>query len=808
MFIARLFIFILIVMMPFTATAQERFSAAFSIQGRYGEKGDAQVYPLKYALFKTVKKANDVKEKLEAAIKQDGYPGGVNYDLAIDLNNVNFKRDRGNGTFEVRAMQGQAVLVYLNENIFAVYEIKEGKTQYSDVIKMRLEGTLSEVTVNTNRRQEEMSITTLPPADDGKNISVPVRFKLRRGDTGRKSRVIVQLQAIDCQTEDTVSNVQPIVYEGREYHDLQVRRMGFDYAAKDVLAPGYVTRELKDGEVFSVDTMITYVKKDPKRDYKFSYHIAAEDYTHRYIDFEKSAGSCNRYKYFKLLDLGAVTADMDKAEFRIAADENFVKVERDMKLKFEKGKAELTNDSINEKDTQALVKELQSYGDLLINISIEASSSPDGGYERNKQLAQQRRDVAVRMVRSRLGNTDVTIIPKAPIVYSWDDVAQRLADTGRQGMADSVRMAIAAGGKMPDAHIRQLSFYATDIEPVLVSMRAMRCMYNYERAHVMDEDEVRQYYYANRQRLLDGDKSVKLSDGDYFNLFTCISDSTEQDVLTNLAYDYITRQPSYHSLKLAQYIINRKAALNLKRGTPDIELLKPYIDYSSPVVTRQYTGSMHDDAAQSVRKNREEILINQIITYYQIEERDSAASCLNYWFADSKDPRVQQIRNYITFKEKFMKYYTRRGEMTAAEQQEYLTAETFVLDAAPENKAVLFTEARQYMGKTNGECQQLIDNMPDTSAKKWYLRGILAADEEMQRNVSRRDYIPQYLAFFYQSMKIEPSFRRMYFQEAQVSDELRKKYKYRKRDIPRYEEMLVSYLKGDVEEPEDEYSGE
>lgn len=801
-------IFMALLFTAMTAEAQDRVSVAFSIQGRYGDKGTPQIMPLKFALFKTTKKASDTQKKLENAIKMDGFPGGPNYDLALDELNVNFKRDRGNGTFEVRAMQGMAVLVYLNENIFKVYEIVPGKTQYEDVVKLKLEGNVGEVVVSGQRGVEEMEITALPPTDDGKVMTVPVRFKMLNGDTGRKSRVIVQLQAIDCQTEDTVSNVTPLVYEGREYHFLQNRRMGYKFSKNDVLAPGYVHRELIDGDAFSVDTMITYEKKDIKRDYKFSYHVSAEDYTHQYVNMEKAAGSCNRYKFFKLLDLGSVTADMDKAEFRVAADENFEKVNRDMKLKFQIGKAELTNDSINEKDTRALVKELQSYGDRLINISIEASSSPDGGIETNKKLAKQRSDVAVNLVRSRLGKTDVTIIPKAPYVYTWNEVVTRMEENGKKEKADTLKHTLAmAGNRAPDAMVKQLPFYDSDVVPVLESMRAMRCTYNYERVHVMDEEEVTDYYMRNKARLMAGDKSVKLSDGDYFNLFCCLRDSAEQDTLTNIAYEYIKRQPNYHQLKLAQYIINRKAMLNLKRGTPDLELLKPYINFASPVVTKQYAGSMHDDAVAAIHKNRQEILINQIIAYYQTEERDSAASCMNYWFKDSNDPRIQRIRNYITFKEKFMKYYLMRSSLSPAEQSAYKTAEDFVLNAAPENRAVLYTEARQYMKKTVGECQELVDSMPNSSAKKWYLKGILAADEEMQRDIKRRDYIPQYLAFFYQSMKLEPSFRYLYFQEAQVNDELRKRYKYRKRDIPKYEEMMAAYLNGNAVQQDDEISG-
>ena len=136
----KIYIFIAFLMcMAVSAFAQdERQTADFHIQGRYGKKGVASVYPTSYAVFKTATKARTVMERLMKAVADDGYPGGPVYDEELVKNNVRFKRAKANGTFSVRAWPGQSVLVYVHEQVFAVFEIKEGKTEYSETVEFKM----------------------------------------------------------------------------------------------------------------------------------------------------------------------------------------------------------------------------------------------------------------------------------------------------------------------------------------------------------------------------------------------------------------------------------------------------------------------------------------------------------------------------------------------------------------------------------------------------------------------------------------------------------------------------------------------
>lgn len=792
----------LFVLLPGNMMAQndDRLTADFQVQARYGTKGEAAIYPVEYALFKTKKRAEAVMQHLNNAIEEDGYAGGPSFDDAVAADNVKFRRAKANGAFSVRAYVGQAVLVYVNSQALAVYELKEGKTQYAEIVEFRMDGTQSieNTDVIGHRHEEDIDIQALPPIDDGQNMLVPVKFRLRQGEVSTRSRIMVQPEVIDCQTEDTVDYTSPLVYEGKLYHNLQNRRMAFNYNKNEHprIVEGYVPGYRPHfSKAFQVDTMLIYRKLDAKRDYKFNYVVVAEDLTHEVRRISKGVGSCNKYRFFKFLDITCAGADMPLDEFRVEAEETVRAVPRDLKLNFQVGTAELTADSTNYERLDMLVREMKEYGDQLMRVEIEATASPDGGMEKNRQLAKERGNKAMSLVMRGLGRADVTK-GLSTKVYSWDDVADRLQQDGYQLIADSVRNILSVS-KTPDAALRSLGSYATHVVPVLESMRAMHCVYKYEQMHIMDTEELLAYYGENKSLILKGDKSIHLSDGDYYNLLSCVTDSAELDTITVLAYNHMRSQAGWQRLKLSQYVSNRMALLQIRRGMPDLSILAPYIDVRSRAVTERYTGS-NREAKEFVQTNRREILINQIMQYYQLEQRDSAAAMLAFWFAGNNDPTVRRLRNYVNFKENFLRYYT--GRMTDnSEREAYIESQEYVLSSAPDNRAVLYAEARQFMGKTTEECQQLVDAMDDENPKKWYLRGIMEAEAEQQRNVDARNkkYIPLYLAFFYQSFKLEPDYRLLYFNEAHVSDELREKYKYRKRDIPQYEKLLEEYLSQD-----------
>lgn len=759
--------------------------------------GEKEYRTVQYALFKTENKARAVMAQLQdAVVRQRGDMGTVQMDAwsnAVAQNKIRFRTSKGNGEFRVHAFPDMALLVtsYLPDDEltiedaqFAVITIRNGQAEYPYVFKAQMDkGThaISNVDVlGTNR--DTISIKAAPAIDDGKRMFFNIHVELPEGYGSERTRLVVQPRAVECQTEDTVDYISGIVMEGKEYHKLQNKRMLFNYHKYDKVAAAYVDKPLSPYEKIYIDTTLVYTKPDSRKNYKIPYTVQIADLNHIYFDRSAETGSCNSKNIFKFLDLGVAAADMDIEEFRVDAESNYDTKNRDLRLKFVVGKSELTNDSINQLQLNDLINELRSYGEQLMEVSVEATASPEGGQNYNRRLAAERTRIAAGKVRAYLGKADIAFHTSQPKVYTWEDVAKELDYDHKPELAEAVRRSMGQGGYGGDDAIARIEGYETDIVPILERLRIMRVTYRYEREHVMDEREVTAEYYRRRPDLLEG-RGKDFSDGDYYNLFNTIKDPREQDTLTMLAYRHVTKHGGYEQIKFSMYVANRMAMLNQRRGKPDSRVLDPFINKR----LRAVNGQEYGDKAQ---KNRREILINQIITYFQMEERDSAISFCDYWFGKDNDPKVERLRRYITFKEGFVRYATH--QLSPEKEKEVLDAMEYVIACAPDNKAVIYTEARDILNVPDQTAMALVDALADDNPKKWYLRGILEADKEEKKLGEKRpqSYVPAYLAFFNHSFELEPAYKWLYFYDGQISDQLREKYKYDKHDKPRYREIF------------------
>ena len=762
---------------------------------------------VQYALFKTSNKASTVQKALEEAIVLQRGDGGnivlTAWDDALTKNKVKFRNSKGNGDFKIHAYPDMAILVStydpedeltIEDARFQIIPLVEGQTEYEFSFKSTMDkGSQRIENVDVfGVNKDTINIVAAPPIDDGKNMYFRIHVDLPKQYGNSKARLVIQPMSVDCQTEDTVDYIPGVVMEGYEYHKLQDKRMRFNYMKYDNVAYCYSPKLIYDEEKIYVDTTLVYAKPNRRKTYKIPYEVVLAEFNNDYFHQSAATGSCNGKNIFKFIDLGVAAADMDVDEFQVTAESNYDTKNQDLRLRFIVGKSELINDSINEKMLGDLVTELRSYGDQLMEVKVEASASPEGGLESNRRLAAERTKVAVQKVRNYLGKVDVAFHTGLPKVYTWEDVAKQVEENGYPGHAEQIRQNMGANGYGGDAAIMSLEGFETVIEPVLVSQRRMRVTYRYEREHIMDADEALEAYKIRKHDLLQG-KGKDFSDGDYYNLYTVITDSAELDTLTMIAYNHVTRTAGYENIKFSMYVANKMAMLNSRQGKPDAKVLAPFINSRLRALSTR-------EKSERAQKNRREVLINQIITYFQMEERDSALSYCNYWFANDNDPKVERLKKYIKFKEGFVKYATH--QLPPAEEQEVLDAMNYVISCAPDNKAVIYTEAREILNVPNSVCQELVAAMDDENPKKWYLRGMLEADLEEQRlgEPKKPDYVPNYLAFFNHSFELEPSYKWLYFADGQVSDKLREKFKYSKKKKERYHEIFNNLvtLKNDM----------
>ncbi len=744
-----------------------------------------------------------------------------------------------------------------------ILEVVPGKTEYELTINVqRLQEVYAEGKLG---EREEIGGGTGDP-DDG-NEYFRVKMKILKGQARSNARMIVQTYAVDCQTDDTMAYCHPLVYEGAKYHELQNKRMSFDYFKNDSLAKSYqASTPLEDDEYIMVDTTLVYKKEDKNASFRGPFKFVVEDYHHVYYT-GNYAGTCLRYRPFKFLDFTPALAEMELTEeFKEEAQSQIADEKRDLALSFEVGKSELKEDSMNQVNMNKLVEELRSYGDKLLSPSIQGMASPDGNMKKNQELAAQRAQLAARIIQRYLPSGQR--VASTSGVYTWNDVIERMRKKGKSSEADQV-LAITSKTETPDRELRLLEFYDTEIVPILESMRVMKASYKYIREKVLTPQEAVDEFHQFKDLYKAGKK--RFSNGDYWNIFNNLTDSVELDTLTMMAYRDITKNPEYATEnKIAPYVCNRVALINLKKGTPNARVLEPFIDLTK----RGVNAKKAIDDMLTITVNRREILLNQAVTYYQELKMDSCKYFIK-WLKNynASDPALESLERIMNLKS--LHYNNFRN---AEQEQEYEAAKNYVLNISDENKAILYSEIPDW-GNTKGG-MDYVDMMPDESAKKWYLKGILWAQiawrelssklkltpgmeidaereireqlepkeennddkldigggfflltEDEETDLMATDYnryalynqqkekymeehdgqlpqvvkkekpknadddieidnIPFYLAYFQHCFELEPQFKRMYFNEAHVPEDMRKIYKYKRAQIPAYDKLF------------------
>lgn len=601
---------------------------------------------------------------------------------------------------------------------------------------------------------------------------------------------------------------------------------------------------------YIVNATIKYILPDRKRMCRGPFVCALEDY-HRVYYKKAYPGTCLVNRPFKFLDFSAGIPDMElKTEFYEEAESQFQKVNDKLDLRFLQGKAELAQDSINEIESERMANILSDQEGLLkSSVTITATSSPEGSDRINRELAQKRAVAARHYVARYLRG----VSPKTETkLYKWDDVADRLASEGKRVEAQTVRDIIAANGSNKvalDRALRQLDFYESVIGPILSSMRVMSYTYMFEKHHVLTETEVVESYYKYKKDYLSGKNT--LSSGDYYNLYKNIEDSLELDTITIMAYNHLKKKgftlEKLYEERIAPYVLNRMARKLLDSGTPDTLMLMPFIDepVSDTIFDKRLNQVVKKLDGLEVCMNFQDILITQAMNYYQMQMFPRAHKYIEWIKAMSNNPpaALNKIQMYMDL----MTYFS-----SDENNPKFVRAKDSVLNSSPDNKAILYTEVPEWRISFD-DTNNLLDMMDDSNPKKWYLKGmlwaskaevldgepdlsgyypkedsgfrILSAEEENalimkggdafdNYEQQKKEYleahkddpaedgalkesvdisgIKHYLAYFHHSFQIGgPSFRKYYFNEGRVDEELRKKHKYLKKDFAAYEELFT-----------------
>ncbi len=644
------------------------------------------------------------------------------------------------GEFQIPLPVGACLVVY-NTDSYAplpIIQITE-KNASNIVIKILNDNIMLQETVVEARQKESVKINKGKTRGYGNKLTFSVAFDFPSEFCKSESRLFVSPAAIDCMTEDTVAFLKPFVVDGVEYHKIQNRRMLFDFANVDPVAPHYkdsvkvtddfkVPLTIKDGEPLSVKVPIEFTKPDPKKNYSCQGSAILEDYTHELLRMSDEFGSCNTSNPFKFLDFNLPGTEIELTrEFYEPPTAGMHDVPRDLPVRFVTGKAEMVQDEENIALFDKLAKELKSYGDKIIRISIMGTSSPEGSADKNQRLARERAEFAMAQVRSRINTRKIQVPPATAMVYTWKDVVTELNNRAKQEkdtiqrqlieyMSTKINGLIESGKENSIfGEFRNDSLFNS----VLASMRVMKCSYTYQEEKILSAEDAVEAYYHDERYAPGGDRSF--ANGDYYNLLNNITDPKDQRDIVFRAWEFISMQPGFRFKPFAAYLANRIAMYNMEVENGDTTVLYPFLREDINGVDRKTTISFNDPTLWTV--NRKELVANQAIMLLKKGYIDHAT----FWM--DKLPENMEIKKSLKLYRDMIEVVLRWDDpdLSDAAKEHGKKCIEHIMSLSPINKAILMTELKAELDYKDEDVLPAIEALPDDDARKWYLMGELVA---------------------------------------------------------------------------------
>lgn len=537
----------------------------------------------------------------------------------------------------------------------------------------------------------------------GNYFHLRTRFKVPKEVMALDHRLVVQ-PTIYNVTRRKIIYLRPVVSDGREYLMTQERMYSFDIKS-DPLSPYIQESQMsRQGEIIAYHDSV-YIENN-RDDYRSDVFLSVEDYKKiiRIDTMTIAKGTVNPLRFFDY-QLGAQELTdsiyIPKPELALRNDKG------EVHLTYLPGKAKIDeSDPHNASELKKLqdrIAFLENDPDArLESMSINGISSPDGTYSKNVVLADERMKVARDRILSYISpvTREFLKVESSSKVEDWLPVVAMMK---RDSLEDKARELQAIIDKYPGQlnaqfdKIRKLSYYRSLIVPkYLPELRRVEYNFGYSLYRVLKDEEIREMYEQNY---------TQLSRYDFYRMFLQAKDDVERETL------YAQALSVYPKFMLAA---NNLAAMYIRQGRSDAELLKPFIKEGAPV----------------------EVLSNQIVAYlddWRYESADSVAALM----PDS------EITDYIK-------------SVTRVLNGDYKKALEQFADEGGINEVLILLAM-----KRNEEAWEKAQELPDDSARTLYVKAIIT---------NRLDMVIEAINYIETALEMDPSLREIAEIDADVKD--------------------------------------
>lgn len=594
------------------------------------------------------------------------------------------------------------------------------EVNYNSEINVNIDGgiQLGQITVTAARPTPKPD----PEAGtiEGNNflVDVPIPMPQQFGQPNR--RLIIQPYLIDCNTEQVLYYMKPVVMDGEEFSLTQERRMSFNMK-NDILAQFVDKKRTLSDQAFTINIKDTVHVDDPRRMYSARCKLMLTDYTHTAFEEDYQLTTCKIRRPLQFLEFSFPEFQLDPNKYKEKPRREKRNTAGNISLTFLVGKAEIDpEDPANEEQLNKLKSDLleiiNSEGTTLKEFHITGVASPEGRYASNLALAKQRTRYAQQQIASVIPRNVLTRVYQnhQTRVATWDEVADLLLADSLQTESEEVR-AIAQKYKNPDAQyatIARLPYYATVIKDRLPRLRTVHYEYIHEIFRELNPDEILDRYLHDPE-YRSGKK--QFTRYEYWHLFQMIKDPVEAEKIYRRAYEE-TKSYDPDPAKRKPWILaaNNLAVSYLRRDTFDVEILRPLIDLTRKVnqIDRYNDGI----SVTETEINPEIIVANQLAMYIRANNF-SEASILARMLPDKEEYKM--IKAYARC---LGGYY--KGGATVQEMEERKQVFNLVRNSTPLNNVVMCMAMNT--PAYNLEAEEALKALPPTDALTLYLRAVLS----------------------------------------------------------------------------------
>ena len=236
-------------------------------------------------------------------------------------------------------------------------------------------------------------------------------------------------------------------------------------------------------------------------------------------------------------------------------------------LRFDVAKVTLASDPKNTGELQKIVadiNEIRQRNERVLSLTLKATSSPEGNYQRSIKLCGDRlRAVMATLQGMDAGNYERRTEAR---MAGWDDVANLMRADGLTAEADEVDAVVKAHSSVDEQSrlIARKPFYKTIRDSYLPQLRRVDYELEFIESRILNYDEVKQRYQANSSHLM---MTLPL----YYTLYKNEPDPGQR---FQQMQDAVREYRGKRDCRMAANDLSIE--LN-KRGTPDASILAPYI---------------------------------------------------------------------------------------------------------------------------------------------------------------------------------------------------------------------------------------